>query len=270
MPMFPVRRIATRLPAWLTRQRVPAGAMAMRDPEGEARLAVRFAVFYCFAAIATGLLIRGFPLPYPSAYKFNQDLWYLVVFKIGLLGVVPLAAFLRRGYRIADLCPGWRLRPKTVLTLLLAFGFGFFINAGHLKWIAATETAFPPGERLARIALGAATALPMAGWPEEFFFRGILQTRLERTRGRFISILVTSLLFVAWHLPTRYLCSPGGVEGNAGDLTGVLLGTGVPVFVAGLIFCLAWDRWRSLPVLVALHWGIDTLPAISSYLGIRF
>jgi membrane protease YdiL (CAAX protease family) len=65
-------------------------------------------------------------------------------------------------------------------------------------------------------------------------------------------------------LPSRFLLSRG-VEGEAGDFLSVVLGTGVPVFVAGLFFALHWDRYRNLPLLMALHWGIDTLPSLSSY-----
>lgn len=42
--------------------------------------------------------------------------------------------------------------------------------------------------------------------------------------------------------------------------------TGLPVFVVALILGWAWDRWRNLPALVMLHWGIDTLPSVASFL----
>ena len=44
----------------------------------------------------------------------------------------------------------------------------------------------------------------------------------------------------------------------------------VPVFIVGLIFALLWDRYRSLPPLIAAHWGVDVLPAIISFLGIDY
>ncbi len=106
-----------------------------------------------------------------------------------------------------------------------------------------------------------------AGLPEEIVYRGFLQTRLEATRGRPTAILVTAVLFTAWHLPSRYLLSRGG-EGQAGDAVSILLGTGLPVFIVALIFGWAWDRYRDLPVLIAVHWGVDSLPTMSSMLGI--
>lgn len=63
-------------------------------------------------------------------------------------------------------------------------------------------------------------------------------------------MLGTALLFTAWHLPTRHFLS-SGIEGTAGDLTSVIMGTGVPVFMVGLVFGWLWERYRSLPTLNA-------------------
>jgi len=96
----------------------------------------------------------------------------------------------------------------------------------------------------------------------------VLQTRLERIWGRLPAILVTTLLFTAWHLPTRFLLAHGA-EGQAGNIVSILLGTGIPVAVVGLIISWMWDRNRNLPLLIALHTGIDTLPVLSSLLKIQ-
>ncbi|MGH9258907.1 MAG: CPBP family intramembrane glutamic endopeptidase, partial [Acidimicrobiales bacterium] len=151
----------------------------------------------------------------------------------------------------------------------LAYAAGFCLNLGHLSAIRAAAEALPAAGAAARIGLGVALPLFMAGLPEEVFFRGILQSRLEVTAGRAVAIPLTALLFTAWHLPTRYLLAQG-VEGRAGDLGSVLLGTGVPVLLVGLVFGLAWDRYRNLPTLIAAHWGVDTLPAVRGLLGGSF
>jgi membrane protease YdiL (CAAX protease family) len=79
------------------------------------------------------------------------------------------------------------------------------------------------------------------------------------------AIVVTAILFTAWHLPTRYFLAEGA-EGTAGDLGSVLIGTGLPVLLVALVLGWAWDRWRNLPALVLLHWGVDTLPSVASLL----
>ena len=36
--------------------------------------------------------------------------------------------------------------------------------------------------------------------------------------------------------------------------------------IVAVILALAWDRWRNLPALIAIHSGIDTLPILTSML----
>lgn len=258
-----------RIRKWIVWQRVPVERIRIDAPRRETRLALGFAVFYVLAAVGTGAVMLHFRAPIWGAASLTQDWWYTGLFKIGLLLVVPLAAFYRMGYRLADLLPAWRLNLRSGLIIVLSFLIGFSVNAGqgHLEEILAAQQRFGGGEYAARVALGFLLPLFSAGFPEEFFFRGILQTRLERVGGRAAAILVSVTLFTAWHLPTRYFHA-SGVEGTAGNLASVLLGTGLPVFIAGLVFALFWNRFRSLIPLIAAHWAVDTLPTISSFLGI--
>lgn len=180
---------------------------------------------------------------------------------------MPLLLSRRMGYGIADLTPGWRLGLRSLTPMVIAYALGFVLNLGHLSRYPAARANFSDVEFFAIVAFGPVLALLMAGFPEEFVFRGLLQTRLEATRGRLVAISLTAILFTAWHIPTRYFNSQG-IEGQAGNLPSVLLGTGVPVFIAGLIFGLIWDRYRNFWPLVACHTGVDTLPVITSFLGI--
>lgn len=110
---------------------------------------------------------------------------------------------------------------------------------------------------------GALLALSNAAIPEEFFFRYLLQTRIEQRFGRLTAIVGTAMLFTAWHIPSRYFLA-SGAEGHAGDLASVVINTGIPVSIAGLVLGLLWDRGRRLLPLIALHWGIDTLPLVNA------
>jgi uncharacterized protein len=255
-----------RLWSWLTWQRVPVTAMGIRHPGIEARLWTGFAVGYAGLAVVIGLLIRAFPMPLLGSVKFTDDLWYLLVFKLAALLVLPLIILWRQGYGPRDLLPAWRFRVITVFTLAVVTALAIVPNLGHMN---AIQQAIAQQDGAMVLLVGAATAVPLlcAALPEEIVFRGLLQTRLEAALGRIPALLLASLLFTLWHLPTRYLLS-SGVEGAAGDLGSVLLGTGLPVFIVGLIFGWAWDRWRSLPHLVLAHWAVDLLPSMSSFLGV--
>jgi len=149
--------------------------------------------------------------------------------------------------------------------IVILFFAGLLLNASKIAPIRAAADSLPPVEAALRVGFGCIVVLFSAGIPEELVYRWGLQTRLERSWGRMAAIVVTAILFTAWHLPTRYFLAEGA-EGTAGDLGSVLIGTGLPVLLVALVLGWAWDRWRNLPALVLLHWGVDTLPSVASLL----
>jgi membrane protease YdiL (CAAX protease family) len=258
-------RRSRRLRTFLTRQRLPIEDIRILGPAREARVALAFAFLYIVAAYGTGFVQRAWPLPLWGSTSLTTDATYALGFKIGLLLVVPALWIRRAGYGAEDLFLGWRPTPRSLATLLAAFFAGFFVNTAWLGPVREAVVGFPPAEAALRVGFGCFLMLFMAGLPEEIVYRWGLQTRLERAWGRRSAILFTAVIFTAWHIPPRFF-NATGAEGEAGDLGSVLLGTGLPVLVVALALGWAWDRWRNLPALVAIHWGIDTLPSIASFL----
>lgn len=251
--------------SFFTRQRLPASEIRILEPARETRVALAFAVAYIGAAFVTGLIQRAWPAPLWDATLLTSDATYALGFKIGLLLVVPALWIRHAGYTMDDLLLGWRPTPRSVLTLVVLFAAGLLLNASKLGPIREAVAALPPVEAALRVGLGCILMLFCAGIPEELVYRWGLQTRLERAWGRLAAIVVTAILFTAWHIPPRYF-NAEGAEGTAGDFGSVLLGTGLPVLVVALVFGWAWDRWRNLPALVMIHWGVDTLPSVASFL----
>jgi len=254
---------------WLTWQRIPVSQIPLREPKRELAVLLAYACFYVALGYATGLLIKAHPLPLMGASYFTQDAWYVFLFKIGGLLILPLIIFYRWGYRARDLLLDWRWAPRTITITVLAFLFGVVVNANRFVEIGGASVQFARGDYWLRVGVGMMMVLFTAGLPEEIFFRGLLQTRLEVLAGRFPAIVVSNLIFMAWHLPSRYLLATGPA-GKVGDFISVLLGTGLPVFVVGVIFGWLWDRYRRLIPLMALHWGGDVLPSASSMLRLPF
>jgi CAAX protease family protein len=258
---------ASRLRGRLTWQRVPVGRIRILRPQPELMALLAYALLVIVGSAVTGLLIRRHPLPILGASYFTHDVQYTVLFKfIGLL-VLPAIWFFRSGYAVRDLLPEWRLTARTGAFVLLAFCLGAYINQWHVPGIRLAVQKFDAGALALRLLLGCAIPLFTAGIPEEFVYRGLLQTRLELLAGRRIAVLVTALLFTAWHLPSRWLLATGA-EGTAGDPVSVLMNTGLPVFMVALVLGWLWDRYRSLVPLIALHWGIDLLPSLSAMLAV--
>jgi len=101
-----------------------------------------------------------------------------------------------------------------------------------------------------------------AGFTEEFFFRGILLTRLEVFFGsKFWSILTTAFLFGLYHFPYAYLNPNWPSHGNLLNAFLSALAQGVP---AGLILGFVYVRSEhNLIASVLVHTLADLLPAMT-------
>ncbi len=245
-------------------QTVPIDQMRIVRPTREACELVLFAVGCSIVATAAVLANERWPLPLYANAPFTASAWYAVGFKLGYMLGVPLAWLRWRGYRLTEVLGPWRSSAPAWIAIALAAGFA--LNVQHVAPIRDLMSAGAPWPR---ITLGLVLPLVAAAIPEELAFRVLLQTRLEKVCGRLVAIGVSTLLFALWHLPSRFLLA-SGVEGTAGDLRSILLGTGLPVFVVGLVLAAIWDRWRSAPVIIALHFAIDLLPSLRHALGGTF
>ncbi len=264
----------------ITWQRVPARGLRLRQPGLEAALLLGYATVYVGFSWLTGLEIRANPRPILGATSFTSDAFYVLGFKLTALLLVPLLGFRLLGYRLRAIVPDgladaggvhtperarWGLRARDWLVAALALAVGALLNARHFGPILTAAQGFTLPALAGRVALGLAIPLFTAALPEEIVYRGLLQTRLEAVAGRIVAVIGTALLFTAWHLPSRFLLATG-VEGRAGDFASVVMGTGLPVFVIGLVFGLLYDRYRRLVPLIAAHWGIDAVVGVAAML----
>jgi membrane protease YdiL (CAAX protease family) len=101
----------------------------------------------------------------------------------------------------------------------------------------------------------------LAGFTEEFFFRGVLQTRLQRLfRSNLAAVLVTSFLFGLYHLQYAYLNPRWPSHGNWPDALGAAFGQGVPM---GLILGALYVRTKNnLVACVLVHALINSFPGM--------
>ena len=118
------------------------------------------------------------------------------------------------------------------------------------------------GKALYLFPLAAAFGLLTAGFTEEFFFRGFLQTRAEMLTGSpWIAVLVATLAFGLYHVPFAYL-NPNWP--SAGDFPAALQVGMVEGSLGGIILGAAYVLWkRNLLACIVLHGMIDAVPIMT-------
>ncbi|MFI7220837.1 lysostaphin resistance A-like protein [Micromonospora maritima] len=87
---------------------------------------------------------------------------------------------------------------------------------------------------------------------EELFYRRWLQTRWESLLGRWPAIVLTSLVWAAWHVAIQGSGRPGV------DLAAVIVNQGV----IGLFLGYLWSRYRRMWPLLAAHGAVNAMPLL--------
>ena len=152
------------------------------------------------------------------------------------------------------------LRRGLGLTMVLGVLLGMVQLFLSRSGPAALE-AFRTGTALYLFPLSFLLTLAMAGFTEEFFFRGFLQTRFETlTSSRWKALVLTSILFGIYHLPYAYLNPNWPSAGDWGAAWASSLGQGIPggLVLGGLYL---YSR-KNLAACIILHALVDAFPVM--------
>ena len=100
-----------------------------------------------------------------------------------------------------------------------------------------------------------------AGFTEEVFFRGVIQTRLERLFGSGVAaIVVTSVIFSVYHIPYTYL-NPNWP--SSGDVGAAVTAAFVNGMLGGLVLGTLYVRTKhNLVATIIVHSLINSIPAM--------
>jgi membrane protease YdiL (CAAX protease family) len=120
---------------------------------------------------------------------------------------------------------------------------------------------FTSGKAVYMYPIGLILIFLTAGFTEEFFFRGVLQTRLQALfASKVIPVLITSFLFGLYHLPYAYFNPRWPSYGDFPDALMAAFGQGIP---GGLILGTVYARSKNnLLACVIVHSMINALPAM--------
>lgn len=190
-----------------------------------------------------------------------------------MLPLVLLVLYRRRG-------PDWSMRAiltslglqKGNLTTGLAWAIPFGLGLSLLAQLLLSRNAeafkqlIASGRVLYLMPLAFLLLLFTAGLTEEFFFRGVLQTRLTALlKSKVLAIVVVAILFGLYHWPYAYL-NPHWP--SYGDLAGAFRAAMVNGMFGGVILGAVYVFARgNLVAAVVVHTLIDLFPAMTQ---IRF
>jgi uncharacterized protein len=106
------------------------------------------------------------------------------------------------------------------------------------------------------------------GLVEEFFFRGVVQTRLAAVfRSELAGLFLMALIFGLIHAPGMVLRGAGGAEGLGSGVDPLTAMSYVIAIqsVAAIFLGLVWMRTHSLPAVMIIHAATDLFPAIPGF-----
>ncbi len=153
------------------------------------------------------------------------------------------------------------LRTKILFAIIVGLALGVF-QLFVSQYRAEVWEIVRSGKALYLLPLSFILMLFTAGFTEEFFFRGTIQTRLASLcRSNIWAIVITTILFIIYHIPYAYLNPHWPSYGNffdavvAASVNGALGG-----IVLGFVYVYAK---KNLLAPIIVHAFINALPAMT-------
>lgn len=148
--------------------------------------------------------------------------------------------------------------------LLLALVVGFALSCLQLAISDRRHEIWPiiaSGRVLLYLPLVVVLLLVTAGFTEEFFFRGVLQTRLAAWWGHELwAAIAAAVLFGLYHFPYVYFLSSSNLRGHALGALGECGMDALGGLAIGLVY---WRSRKNLLAAALTHVLIDALPALT-------
>jgi len=158
----------------------------------------------------------------------------------------------------------WQSHLRVLIGMSLIFIiFNYFLGEGARP---IREGQFGARQLIIGLPITFLWLIIEVGLVEEFFFRGLIQSRLTAFfKSEVTGIVLTCLIFGLAHAPGLVLRG-AGVISPVGESPSILLGVGYTIVILSVTgFCLgiAWARTKNLLVLMAIHAAGDLMPSFS-------
>ncbi|WP_018218332.1 CPBP family intramembrane glutamic endopeptidase [Salinispora vitiensis] len=214
----------------------------------------------CAALCVLALLTPGLMTLAVASGMPAYPLYHLVKLALLLLAAVLVVGG-ALGHRFAELVPVgsverlWRPvgRARWLMPLPAVVIFTYLAALSPL----APRWQVPSDVGAAFIVVAAGLTFVTANLLEEFFYRVLLQTRLEQLLGAWPGVLAGAVLFTLSHVPVQLSGDPALALPEAVAYHGAF----------GLFTGLLWMRYRNFWLLLVVHTAVNTLPLVVAGLG---
>jgi len=157
-------------------------------------------------------------------------------------------------------------RGNLTTGLVWAIPLGLGLSLAMQLLLSSNQEAFretiTSGRFLVLAPIAFAFLLATVGFTEEFFFRGVLQTRLAALfNSNVAAVVVVSALFGLYHLPYAYLNPSWPTNGDLGAAFKAAMFNGI---LGGVVLGVVYVRAKgNLVAAIIVHALIDLFPAMT-------
>lgn len=214
----------------------------------------------------------------PESWIENEraDTFVILIRKLLVFVAVPFLIYSAAGFLLTDFglsAVRFKFFSRRSILLLISLSvtallFQYFLRNGSRS---IPNRDFNIKQILIGLPLTLLWYFIEAGLIEEFFYRGILQSRftilLKSSTG---GLVIAAVIFGLSHAPGLYLrgAKSEGVDGQLPFLFSCSY-TIVYMSVAGIFLGIVWNKTKNLWLLMALHAMVDLLPNISEFIHTR-
>ena len=208
--------------------------------------------FWCMAMgfNAVRMLVINPYLSAAAVHPAVRELIYLPLVTFIFLAIPLYVSLKEDHYSLPDLGLTWQSRSTNMVIFALIFG------------VVSGAVAFWTGQAVAGVRAPSAGGLLLLvynnAFIEEFFYRGVIQNRLERVTQQRLAVVIGALLFASTHVLLD-VQTRGAVGGWTEVLYALLMQT-----LGGCLLGLVFIKTRTLWPGVVCHYLVNWLPSIFS------
>lgn len=215
----------------------------------------------------------------PTSILENQRVYAFIILvrKLLVFVIIPFLAYRLAGLSLKDF--GLRVKPKEIFTRknmvlfitlsILITAFQYYLSNGGKNFRQGNFSAI---QLIAGFPLLLIWLFMEVGLVEEFFFRGLLQSRLAvLLKSPAGGIVISGLIFGLAHAPGLYLrgAASEGIEEQL-PVHFFAAYTIVYMSIAGIFLGIVYSKTKNLWLVMALHAMVDLIPSFPDFIHTWF